>query len=228
MKLFVVSSVAAVVAVTFIPQSTSAQQYEYYPREAGPYFHVGVGPAFTQTGEITEFTGFAAGNKISYDTGFAGELGGGYAFNRYIALGAEGGWVGNEIKRVEGFALNDTFLYNAPILATLTLQCPIPNTIITPFVRAGVGGSVTIFDTDYFDNGAVALFGNDSDVVFAYQLSAGVRFNFNDQMSIGITYKYFATDDSDFSYEGFFGPDQHLGIEGVRSHLVTVSFNMMF
>jgi opacity protein-like surface antigen len=228
MKLFVGSLAVAAIATLFVSQSASAQNYDYYPQEAGPYFHIGAGGALTHPGEITEFSGFAPGNKISYETGFAGELGGGYAFNRYIALGGEGGWVGNEIKRVDDFALNDTFLYNAPILATLTLQCPIPNTGITPFVRAGVGGSVTIFDTDYFDNGVVTLIGDDSDVVFAYQLSAGVRFNFNDQMSIGVTYKYFATDDSDFTYEGFLGPDQHLGIEGVRSHLLTVSFNMAF
>jgi opacity protein-like surface antigen len=92
----------------------------------------------------------------------------------------------------------------------------------------GAGGSATIFDTDSFSNGAITLFGDDSDVVFAYQAFAGVRFDLNERMSLGIRYKYFATEDSSYRFDSSFGPPVRLGIEGVRTHLVTVSFNLKF
>lgn len=230
MKSFVVSLVGATVITLVVPQSSLAQYYNSYHGGAGPYSYVGIGPAFTEDGKVREFTGFTAGNKIRYDTGFALEVAVGYAFNDWVSVELEAGWIGSEIQSVQGFTHDDTFLYNAPFLASVTLQHRIPQTIITPYVRAAVGGSATVFDTDGFSNGTITLFGYDSDLVFAYQFSAGVRFDLNDQMSIGVGYKYFATEDSSFEYGSFSGggPVVRLGIEGVRTHVVTVSFNMKF
>jgi len=230
MKSFVISLVGAVVITLAVPRPARAQYYDSYRGGAGPFFRVGIGPAFTEDGKITEYTGFTAGNKIEYDTGTAIEFAGGFAFNDFVSVELEASWIANEIGHVEGFTHDDTFLYNAPILASVALQHRIPNTIVTPYVRAGVGASATIFDTDSFSNGTVTLFGDDSEIVFAYQFSAGLRFDINHQMSIGVGYKYFATEDSSFKYESFFvgGPDQRLGVDGVRTHMVTVSFNMKF
>jgi opacity protein-like surface antigen len=230
MKSFVVPLVAAVAVTLIAPLSSSAQFYHSYSGEAGPYFRAGIGPAFTQDGKVTEFTGFTPGNAIEYRTGLALEGAIGYAFNDWVSIEFEAGWIGNEIDGVTGFMHNDTFLYQAPMLASVTLQQRIPQTIVTPYVRAAFGGSVAIFDTDGLSNGTVELFGEDADMVFAYQFSAGLRFDLNEQMSIGASYKYFATEDSTFEYEAMFGggPDVQFGIEGVRTHVVVVTFNMKF
>lgn len=222
---------AVAVSALLIPNSSPAQYYDnFFGANGGPYFRVGAGAALTADGSITEFSGFAAGNKVKYDTGFAFEGAIGYAFNPWISAEFETGSFVNQISHVEGFALADTYLYNVPFMANVTLKYTIPRTIVTPYVGAGVGGSITGFDTDYFSNGQVSLYGSDSTVVFAYQFYAGVRFDINGQMSVGIGYKYFATEDSDFRYESFNfgGPDHHLGIEGVSSHIVTVTFTMRF
>ena len=223
-------AVAASTAL-LIPNSSPAQYYDdFFGANGRPYFRVGAGAAFTADGSLTEFSGFAAGNKVKYDTGFAFEGAIGYAFNQWISAEFETGSFANRISQVEGFALDNTYLYNVPFMANVTLKYTIPRTLVTPYAGAGVGGSITGFDTDYFSNGQVSLFGSDATVVFAYQFYAGVRFDINEQMSVGIGYKYFATGDSDFRYESFNfgGPDLHLGIEGVSSHIVTVSFNMRF
>jgi opacity protein-like surface antigen len=229
MKSFVVSLVLAVAATLVIPQPACAQ-FNMYSGDTGPYFRAGIGPAFTQDGEMTEFTGFAAGNEIRYRTGLALEGAIGYAFNEWVSVELEAGLIGNEIDSVTGFAHNDTQLYNAPLLVSMTFQQRIPNTIVTPYVRAGFGGSATVFDTDGFSNGTVTLVGEDSDVVLAYQFAAGLRFDFNEQMSLSAGYKYFATDDSRFRYEALFGggPDVQMGIEGVQTHVVAVTFSMRF
>jgi opacity protein-like surface antigen len=99
-----------------------------------------------------------------------------------------------------------------------------------PYVGGGFGGAATIFDADGFTDGNVSLFGSDSDFVFSYQGFAGLRFNLNQQMFVGLGYKYLFTDDSSYRYESGSGggPDLHLKFRGVNTHMVTFSFTMRF
>ena len=230
MKTSAVSLAPAFAAALLVSQSCPAQYSGSPGRLDGPYFNVNAGPAFTHDGMVTELTGFAAGNRINYDTGFGVDAAIGYVFNDIASVEFEVGWIGNELDRVQGFTMSDTFLYNAPFMVNVTLQYPIPHSTVTPYVGVGGGGSATTFDTDGFSNGSITMFGNDTDVVFAYQAFAGVRFDLNERMSLGIRYKYFATEDSSFNFNSFnpSGPPVRLGIEGVRTHLVTASFNMKF
>ena len=231
MKSSIIPLVVAASGALLFPNASSAQYYyDSSGGDARPYFRVGIGAAITEDGKLTEFTGFAAGNKISYDTGLAFEGAIGFSFNPWIAVEFETGFIGNEVSHVDGFTLDNTFVYNVPFMANVTLKYTIPRTIVTPYIGAGVGGSVMGFDTDYFSNGDVSLYGSGSDVVFAYQLYAGVRFEINDKMSVAVGYKYFATKDADIAFSSFNAgePDIHLGIEGISSHVVTVSFNLKF
>src|SRR6185503_13575623 len=98
------------------------------------------------------------GNKISYDTGFALDAACGYVFNHLLSAEIELGWIGNEMDQVQGIALHDTFLYNASFMGNVTLQYPIPRSIVTPYIGAGAGGSATFSDTDSFSNGTITLF----------------------------------------------------------------------
>lgn len=230
MKLSVASFLFATAVVVSLPVAARAQVYNADFPECGPYFRAGAGAAFTQDGHFREFDGVPVGNKINYRTGLAIDAAGGYQFNRYFGMDVEVGWIVNEISDAEGFASSDTFVHNIPILANAILQFPIPNTFITPYAGAGAGGAITVFDTDGFSNGGVTLSGNDSDVVFAYQFFGGIRFNINPQMSVGVEYKYFATDNSRYRYPDFFGiePDLVFGLSGVRSHVVTATVNIKF
>lgn len=213
------------------PTAALAQNRAFITGDAGPYLKFELGPTFTEDGEITEFTGGGEGGRIDYYTGFNFDAAIGFAFNKYISTEFEFGWNGNEIHSAQFLAEEDSFLYSVPFLANLVLQGPIPlgHSNLVPYVGGGVGGSTTIFDTDGFSNGAVTLFGSSSDVVFTYQAFAGVRYDINEQMSAGVGYKYFVGEDSRFEYDGLFGdPDAHLGISGVRSHMVLFQFNWKF
>jgi opacity protein-like surface antigen len=226
MKSFLFFTLALVSAALLFPQPCGAQYPESSP---GFYFRAGGGPAFTEDSEVTEFTGFPTGNKIEYNTGFALDLAAGYAFNPWVSTELETGWIGNEVDSIEGFTVDDTFFYNVPVMANVTFRFPIPRTIVTPYIGAGAGASLTTFDTEETSNGTISLFDYEDDEVFAYQFFAGVRFDLNENMSLGAEYKYFATDDSTFSYRSLFGgPPVKLGIDGARSHVVTVSFAMKF
>src|SRR5689334_3632776 len=105
MKSFVIPLAPAVAVALFISQSCPAQ-YSSSPAQAGwPYFRVNAGPTFTRDGKVTEFSTFAAGNRIRYDTGVGVDAACGYVFNDIASAEIEVGWIGNEIDRVQGFTL---------------------------------------------------------------------------------------------------------------------------
>jgi len=180
---------------------------------------------------MTQF-GSSTKSDVEFDVGYTLNVAVGYAFNKYLAADFEFGFNGTEIDSVDGHFVNDdTFFYNAPFLANITFSYPIPRTIITPYIGAGAGGTVSVFDTDGFGDGNTAVFGDDSDVVFAWQAFAGVRFELNKEISLGVGYKYFVSDKTDFSYPPLFpgsGPDFHLGFDSVASHSVLFMFQMKF
>ncbi|HEU0011231.1 MAG TPA: outer membrane beta-barrel protein [Verrucomicrobiae bacterium] len=229
-RYFLCSNLVALAICLGAPEA-GAQGLRFSTEGAGPYFRAELGPSFFQEGRLNKFGG-STRNDVDFETGFAANAAIGYAFNKYLATDFEFGFVSAEIDSVKGFFVNDnTVLYNAPFLANLTLSYPIPRTIVTPYIGAGVGGSVSVFDTDGFGNSTDAVFGDDTDVVFAWQAYAGLRFELNKNVSLGIGYKYFSTDDSSFSYPPLFpgtGPDFRVGFEGVKTHSVLFTFQMKF
>jgi opacity protein-like surface antigen len=215
---------------SLVPSTGQAQPPAFSIRDSGPYLRVDVGAAIPQDGRLDQFGSFQAGNEVRYDVGFSSSFAGGFAFNRYLAAELEFGANANRISSVNGFAVTDTFLYHFPILANVVLRCPIPHTPLIPYVGGGVGGSSTLFDTERFSNGAVTLVGSDSDFVFAWQAFAGLRIQLNEQMFVGLDYKFFAADSSSYRYPSldYRGPDLSVSFEGMRSHLATVSFTFKF
>lgn len=230
MKLRLASSLGALSLCLLLP--ASAQPQYQLPEGAGPYGGLFIGPTFTEKGKMNYFGGLPGG-KVDYDAGLATQASIGYAFNRYLAADFEFGFIGAEISSVEGYYSYNTYLDNMPFLVNVSLRYPIPRTIVTPYIGAGAGGTVTIFSTDGFGDylDYATLYGSDEDVVFAWQAFAGLRFDLNRNMVLGIGYRYFASEDSSFSYPPYYpyyGPNLNLGFEGVRTHSVLLSFEYRF
>jgi opacity protein-like surface antigen len=216
-------------AGALLPVCGHAQGRSFITADAGPYTKFEIGPTFQTDGTLTKFTGIPGGSAINYDVGFNFDVAVGYAFNKYFSVEGEFGWNGNQISSVQGVSQQSTDLYNVPFVANVVLQYPIARTRVVPYLGGGVGGSVSVFDTDAFSNGAVTLVGSTSDFVLAYQAFAGVRIEINETMFAGVGYKYFATGDSTFSYESVFGgPDVDIGVSGGGTHMVLFSFNWKF
>ncbi len=218
------------IATLLLTESTlRAQHYYSRPEGAGLYLRAGIGGNILEDGKLTDFGG-AADNRIEYEVGIVAHGAVGYAFNQYIATELEFGFIGAQIDSISGLFTDDTYLYNLPMLANVVFSFPIPETIVVPYVGVGAGGTVTVFDTDGFGDNSVMLFGDDSDVVFAWQAFAGLRFELNEHISLGLGYKYFAADDASFKYRSAFpgGPDFKLGLEGVKAHSLFFTFQIRF
>lgn len=213
--------------------ASQAQTYSVYPEGAGPYFRVEMGPSFFQDGKVSEvdsYSGAANTSTVNYKTGFATDAAIGYAFNRYLATDFEFGFIGSEINSASGYSSSSSTLYNFPFLANLRLSYPIPHTIVTPYIGAGLGGAGVVFDTDNFYNSNTGdgVVGNESDTVFAWQTVAGLRFRLSENMSLGVGYKYFTTDKTTFNYPTYGGPDFPVSFQGVKASSVLFTFQMSF
>jgi opacity protein-like surface antigen len=200
-------------------------QYYYGPTPgAGPYFRLDVGPSFFENGQLTQF-GPPVSSQVKFETGLAADGAVGYAFNKYVAADFEIGYVGAKIDNVPGYFANNSYIYNVPFLANVTLSYPIPRTIMVPYIGVGVGGADVIFDTDSFSNISDEVVGSEDDVVFAWQAFAGVRFRLARDLTLGVGYKYFSTEDPTFTYP----PDNfHVAFDGVQSHSVMVTLEWKF
>src|SRR5580698_4622202 len=119
-----------------------AQQYSPYywtlPAGAGPYFRAEIGPTIFQDGTLKGFSGttpFFSGPqnvKVSYDTGASMDAAFGYAFDQYIGLDFDAGYVWARINNIDRYNDNGSTIANVPLMVNATLSVPIPHTIIVP------------------------------------------------------------------------------------------------
>lgn len=235
-----IKCMAVAVVSLFVATVAHGQYFWNWPANTGPYFNLGIGPTIFQDSMIKSFTSQPAASigypgvngppgRVNYDVGFTVDGDFGYAFNKYISAGFDTGYVWGRMDSVQNYQANDTAMANVPLLATLTLSLPIPHTNIVPYIGGGVGGSLSILNADNFTyaTGDYAD-GSESDLVFAYEASAGVRFMINPNLSLGIGYQYFATGNPTFDYTGYFLPDLYTEFQGVRTHSIMFTLHLSF
>lgn len=233
-KLLTATGAFAFAALAFT-SSSFAQHRSFITSDAGFYYTVDGGATIPMDGNVTRFGSFSSGQKVDYGVGAGFDLAGGYAFNKYFAVEIQTGWTWNPINSIEGaLAVNDTSMSAVPFLANAVVELPIPRTIVVPYLGAGVGGAFTVFDTDGYTRavpgGTVSLYDSSSDFVFAWQAFAGVRFQLNDKMTLGVGYRYLYTGASTFDYGSFFGggPTLYLGLSSYQTHQASITFQMKF
>ena len=212
------------------------------PSGQGPYFRFGVGPSFFQNGNLKGYSfGSAPGlagftgptGKVSYNVGVSGYGAGGFAFNKYVGLDFQTGYTWASINSVQNYSQYNSSIGNIPFLGNLTLSLPIPHTNIIPYIGGGAGGSDSIFDAHNFfptgnpgAEGINTIFGSEDDVVFAWQAFAGVRFQLDPNISIGVGYDFFATGNPTFSYPP--SPNLDVVFKGVRTHTIMFTLQSNF
>lgn len=207
------------------PPAYAAPAYSWFPPDAGPFIRGEVGPTFFQNGTLKEFGG-PVNAPVSYDVGVSAAGAVGYAFDKYVSLDFETGYVWGRINSIPGYSVNGSTIGNVPFLGNVTLSLPIPHTNIVPYIGGGVGGSESIFDGHAFSDGVTTVYGTEDDTVFAYQGFAGMRFTLGPNVSLGVGYKYFATQDPTFSYPP--SPNFNVAFKGVQTHTIMFTLQCNF
>ncbi len=226
----IVGLMLGVVSLFFWPLPAQSQQPRFYG-------WLDAGGTVVQDTKLKSFFDQPVSGNVKFDPGFRFGLGAGCEFHRYLAAELETGFSWNSVSQFDGINGLDAALYQVPILVNLILQYPIEmrnRSKLVPMIGAGVGGAALTLDmSSDFEPG----FGSASSFVFAYQGMAGLRYEVNRNMSIGVNYRFFIADSPDFEShepEGFIPPpggpplEGHITMESLRTHVVTLGVQWRF
>jgi opacity protein-like surface antigen len=167
-------------------------------------------------------------SQIELNPGMRLGVRGGYGLTDWLSGEVETGFTVNSIDSITGSIESNGTLANVPLLLNARLHLP-DNNRISPYLGAGFGLSSTILTGNDIQIGGTRLEGSTADVVFAYQLFAGVDFAINDQMSVGLEYRFFHADESNMSADLAVGtPTDRVKLGEIETHAVTVNFTWRF
>jgi opacity protein-like surface antigen len=151
----------------------------YFKGEAGPSFVNNI------TTTSTDLFGTTRTTKSSFKTGFRFDVDGGYQFNDSWALEAELGFIYNTVDFSNSAGTTSPAPYQLPFLVNGIYTLPL-DWRVKPYVGAGLGLVVT---------GLNEL----GDVNGAGQLLAGVKYEVNERIDVGLGYKFLITTEHDWS-----------------------------
>ena len=194
---------------------------------SGPYFNADAGVALADDVALKRFGVPVSGVKVKFDTGFRVSVGGGYNFNEYIGVGLETGFIYNSVDMLKGSGGSssdiDSSLSHIPLMANVTLRYDKPDCKWVPYLGFGAGADVSILTADSLDGVDVDY--RESDVVFAWQAFAGVRYKITPSISIGAGYKYYRAESASWDADGV---SDTIKFGAAGSHNIVATFNWSF
>ena len=196
----------------------------------GLYFKADLGGNVTKDIKLLEFFGpVAPGSRVRLDPGVRVGLTAGYDLCDWFGFEGEFGAYGNRISAVTDSQRRDScFFENAPFLANAKFHLPYYYRV-SPYLGAGVGGSVSVLDVDHLEINDITLHGSSADVVFAWQAFAGLRFMINKHMGVAVEYRYFQADAPRWTADETFGTTtDQVRFGHAYTHSASVAFDWRF
>ena len=206
-------------------------QTPYEQPRQNHYFVAGdLGGEWTTDTHVEDFFDdpFARGATVKFEPGVRFGISGGWFVTDWFSIGGETGVMANWIDSVSGPSIvNDVYFSNIPFMFSVRLQAPSKSRFV-PYIGGAVGGSASVIDADTLRIGGTTMHGSDSTVVFAWQAVGGFRVIISDGMSLGLEYRYFATEDPVWEAEDIFGISNEMRFSGVHTHCFSVTFAYTF
>lgn len=189
-----------------------------------------IGGTIPENPTLSEMGGpVTSGDKMELSAGMALDFAAGYRITPWFILEAELGFTYNEIDSVGNWSYPDSGLSQMLMMVNAEFSCPIGR--LVPFAGIGGGGvySSVSFGNDYY-YGWSGFDGRGDDFVPAAQAFAGLRFEFSENWSAGVTYRFLATpsQDWDVDWEWWNGADFHFGVDRVLIHSICFTITGSF
>jgi len=202
----------------------SAVAESYYAD--GLYGWYEAGPALVEDTKIQDFFGETIdGNKMKFDPGFHFGLGIGQELTRFLRVELESGFNYNAIKSIGDADASSGNIYRVPILANLVLQYP-NRTRFVPVIGAGAGAHWAVLDAQNISLGSTTLNDDSSTWTFGYQGYAGVRYQFRENMNLGVFYHYSVADGPSWEFDS--APGGNFKLDSLRTHTLSLTFGWDF
>ena len=198
-----------------------------YDMEEGLKFRTwfDMGGTFGAKANLTEFAGPVSGMKLELDPGFQMDFGFDYRVTPWLSVGPELGLLFNSVDSFGEFSYHDTWLFQMPIMGKVTLEYPYAGRLL-PYIGGGIGGVASALT--FGDNGYYEPDGTGSDFVFGFQAFAGLRWRFTEHSSLGVVYRFLATDKQHWDVEWWNESHFHVASDSIQIHSVTLIFTASF
>lgn len=179
----------AVITTAFLCSVSAAALAQ---QTSGLYLGLGGGANFARDADVS---GGGISTETQFDTGWAGIGSVGYGFGNGLRLEFEAGYRDNDIDGVSGVsgAGGSVNVWSGMLNLLYDIPTGIP---LTPYIGAGVGYARVKADSVNVSGTAVM---DDSDNVFAYQGIVGASYGLTPNLKLALDYRYFATQDPEFS-----------------------------
>ncbi len=155
----------------------------------GPYLSLNAGAVFPNDSDLTVL---GVTLTAGFDTGFTVDGALGYRFNKNVRAEAEIGFQKSSITSLSfaGTTVTidggDTDVLSGMVNGYVDFTT---DSIVTPYIMGGLGVASVDIDDD------------DSDTVGAAQIGAGLNFKIDKNVSLGLSYRFFVTQDLSFTDE---------------------------
>lgn len=137
------------------------------------------------------FSGSGQSHNVSFDTGLALAGTAGYDFDGF-RIEAELGIRENDVNTVDGLQAGGN-LKTSSLLVNALYDFE-NSSRLTPYLGAGIGGADVLANEIRVGNRTL----DDSQVVLAYQLKAGIGWDLPKDVALSLDYSYFTADDPQF------------------------------
>ncbi len=204
----------------------------------GFYLNANAGVAFAQDVDLDRFLVSTPGAELKLDPGSQFNVAAGYNFNQWLGVQAETGFMVNRIDNLNSHGYDDddydfdddednddSYLSHFPLLLDVVVRYDQPDCKWVPYAGVGAGGNVSVLSLEHVlgpDGSTVD--GSGSDVVFAWQAFAGLRYRFHPNMSVGGGYKFFSAEGATWDVDRTSG-DIKSGTAQVHSVVVDFTWN---
>jgi opacity protein-like surface antigen len=195
------------------------------------FFRADLGASHPMDTDLDEFLGLGpAEAEIDFDVGMRLGVAGGYRLTPWLALELESGVVFNSINDSEGDSV-DASLTQVPLMANVVIQCNHFDRWV-PFIGVGAGGVSSILDIDEridVGEGTLIVEGNDADFVFGYHAFAGITYEFNERMGVGVIYRFMATQGPSWDVDSDdLSGDLEIAFDDLFTHSISALFHLDF
>lgn len=206
-------------------QSTTAQLGDAFSNE-GYYGWYEAGPAFVESAALQDYFGNPVnGNAVKLETGFHFGIGIGQQLASFLRVEVESGFNYNKLQSISGATASSGNLYRVPVMGNVVWQFPNGSGFV-PVIGAGAGGQWLGFEAQNVSLGATTVAESSGTWVFTYQGYAGVRYEFNERMSLGLFYHYNVADAPSWKFDSI--PAGNLKLDSIRTHSVSLTLGWLF
>jgi len=184
-----------------------------------------LGVSYPEDSKLSNFSApVTSGDQMELSPGVTFDFAVGYQFKPWLAIGGDLGWTYNKVGAIGNAFWSGSYLEQACLMADVIFQPDWER--LVPFAGVGIGGVYSTLDLgEGFLGGA---HGEATDLVLAWQAFAGLRYRLSTHWSLGVTYRYLATDNQDWDVSWNYGSHTEIGVDSVQTHSVCLELTGHF